>query len=475
MDITEQIPTTDEDFVKNEDPSKNSTKIIVDMEKNAPFIKELQQKIAACSDPEAAKKMEDDFQKATGVSFDDALKALENGTVVEIENADGSITLEKTPSEETSKPKVVEEDDDDEESVCESCNIFGGEGEAEDAVESEKPRKRGENLGIVDECAFHKDEESATVNAAEESEAVETGEEVVDPEELKLRAEVLSKLDTYLKDPSKLKIGIESVDTIAKTGVFGDRETVQTMIDLLNQDIDELIDHENPESRYHDPNDYAEAVQKCLEIKISMDNATTAAAEITDPAFIMEIFNQKYPEYVAEGPSNILNKFVNYLNERTKSDRDIEFLCKELTDKKKIDNIVKNANDNIFRTLVAQNGQKFTLTQFVQTMFVINRDYFKAMTNCEKKEDVTYQMVQSPMSIFAMLFLRYIYKFEVDNMASRKLQRKYFIGFMFDITNPAHLDDTKRKALDDAWISVWNKITSIEQKLIAYEVQKGLN
>lgn len=457
MDITEQIPTTDEDFVKNEDPSKNSTKIIVDMEKNAPFIKELQQKIAACSDPEAAKKMEDDFQKATGVSFDDALKDLENGTVVEIENADGSITLEKTHSEETSKPKVVEEDDDDEESVCESCNIFGGEETSED-VEEEKPEV-----------------ESATVNAAEESEAVETGEEVVDPEELKLRAEVLSKLDTYLKDPSKLKIGIESVDTIAKTGVFGDRETVQTMIDLLNQDIDELIDHENPESRYHDPNDYAEAVQKCLEIKISMDNATTAAAEITDPAFIMEIFNQKYPEYVAEGPSNILNKFVNYLNERTKSDRDIEFLCKELTDKKKIDNIVKNANDNIFRTLVAQNGQKFTLTQFVQTMFVINRDYFKAMTNCEKKEDVTYQMVQSPMSIFAMLFLRYIYKFEVDNMASRKLQRKYFIGFMYDITNPAHLDDTKRKALDDAWISVWNKIISIEQKLIAYEVQKGLN
>jgi len=458
MDITEQIPTTDEEFVKNEDPSKNSTRIIVDMEKNAPFIKELQQKIAACSDPEAAKKMEDDFQKATGVSFDDALKALENGTVVEIENADGSITLEKTPSEETSKPKVVEEDD-DEESVCESCNIFGGEEEtAESADESEKPEV-----------------ESATVNAAEESEAVETGEEVVDPEELKLRAEVLSKLDTYLKDPSKLKIGIESVDTIAKTGVFGDRETVQTMIDLLNQDIDELIDHENPESRYHDPNDYAEAVQKCLEIKISMDNATTAAAEITDPAFIMEIFNQKYPDYVAEGPSNILNKFVNYLNERTKSDRDTEFLCKELTDKKKIDNIVKNANDNIFRTLVAQNGQKFTLTQFVQTMFAINREYFKGMTNVEKKEDVTYQMVQSPMSIFAMLFLRYIYKFEVDNMASRKLQRKYFIGFMYDITNPAHLDDTKRKALDDAWISVWNKITSIEQKLIDYEVQKGLN
>lgn len=450
MDITEQIPTTDEEFVKNEDPSKNSTRIIVDMEKNAPFIKELQQKIAACSDPEIAKKMEDDFQKATGVSFDDALKALENGTVVEIENADGSITLEKTPSEEPSKPKVVEEDDDDEESVCESCNIFGGEEEKSEV-------------------------ESATVNAAEESEAVETGEEVVDPEELKLRAEVLSKLDTYLKDPSKLKIGIESVDTIAKTGVFGDRETVQTMIDLLNQDIDELVDHENPESRYHDPNDYAEAVQKCLEIKISMDNATTAAAEITDPAFIMEIFNQKYPDYVSEGPSNILNKFVNYLNSRTKTDEDVEFLCKELTNKKKIDNIVKNANDNIFRTLVAQNGQKFTLTQFVQTMFAINREYFKGMTNCEKKEDVTYKMVQSPMSIFAMLFLRYIYKFEVDNMASRKLQRKYFIGFMYDITNPAHLDDTKRKSLDDAWISVWNKITSIEQKLIEYEDKKGLN
>lgn len=458
MDITEQIPTTDEEFVKNEDPSKNSTRIIVDMEKNAPFIKELQQKIAACSDPEIAKKMEDDFQKATGVSFDDALKALENGTVVEIENADGSITLEKTPSEETSKPKVVEEDDDDEESVCESCNIFGGEEETSEDVEEEKPEV-----------------ESATVNAAEESEAVETGEEVVDPEELKLRAEVLSKLDTYLKDPSKLKIGIESVDTIAKTGVFGDRETVKTMIDLLNQDIDELVDHENPESRYHDPNDYAEAVQKCLEIKISMDNATTAAAEITDPAFIMEIFNQKYPDYVAEGPSNILNKFVNYLNARTKSDKDVEFLCRELTNKKKIDNIVKNANDNIFRTLVAQNGQKFTLTQFVQTMFAINREYFKGITNCEKKEDVTYKMVQSPMSIFAILFLRYIYKFEVDNMASRKLQRKYFIGFMYDITNPAHLDDTKRKSLDDAWISVWNKITSIEQKLIEYEDKKGLN
>lgn len=449
MDIIEQIPTTDEEFVKNEDPSKNSTRIIVDMEKNAPFIKELQQKIAACSDPEAAKKMEDDFQKATGVSFDDALKALEKGTVIEIENADGSITLEKIPSEEPSKPKVVEEDD-EVENVCESCNIFGGE--------EEKPEV-----------------ESATVNAAEESEAVETGEEVVDPEELKLRAEVLSKLDTYLKDPSKLKIGNESVDTIAKTGVFGDRETVQTMIDLLNQDIDELIDHENPESRYHDPNDYAEAVQKCLEIKISMDNATTAAAEITDPAFIMEIFNQKYPDYVAEGPSNILNKFVKYLNSRTKSDKDIEFLCKELTDKKKINNIVKNATDNIFRTLVAQNGQKFTLAQFVQTMFIINREYFKGMINCEKKEDVTYQMVQSPMSIFTMLFLRYIYKFEVDNMGSRKLQRKYFIGFMYDITNPAHLDDAKRKALDDAWISVWNKIISIEQKLINYEVQKGLN
>ena len=55
-------------------PGKNSTKIEVDMEKNAPFIKEVKARLDAANDPEVAKKIEEEFLAATGIPFATTIK-----------------------------------------------------------------------------------------------------------------------------------------------------------------------------------------------------------------------------------------------------------------------------------------------------------------------------------------------------------------------------------------------------------------
>ena len=71
-------------------PGKNSTKIEVDMEKNAPFIKEVKARLDAANDPEVAKKIEEEFLATTGIPFEKAYEAMENKVTVIVDKADGS-------------------------------------------------------------------------------------------------------------------------------------------------------------------------------------------------------------------------------------------------------------------------------------------------------------------------------------------------------------------------------------------------
>lgn len=73
--ITTQIPTEDTEFVQNEE-GKNATKIEFDMEHNAAFLQELQDKLAACGSETDAEKIKADFKSMTGLDIDELMPAL---------------------------------------------------------------------------------------------------------------------------------------------------------------------------------------------------------------------------------------------------------------------------------------------------------------------------------------------------------------------------------------------------------------
>ena len=90
------------DFVDN-GPGKNATKIEVDMKKNEPFIREFKARLDAIGDPEAQKKIMDEFHKATGIPFEKAFEAMENKCTVIINKEDGSVEVKRVDKDKKKK------------------------------------------------------------------------------------------------------------------------------------------------------------------------------------------------------------------------------------------------------------------------------------------------------------------------------------------------------------------------------------
>lgn len=434
------------DFVDN-GPGKNATKIEVDMKKNEPFIREFKARLDAVGDPEAQKKIMDEFHKATGIPFEKAFEAMENKCTVIINKEDGSVEVKRVDkdSEEAKTGKIVNDE------------------EHKPHLEDPEPRSTAARPKKIDT------ETSAAEGlqkAANESEAHEVEEEE-DPE---LVAEIIANLEDAKANPENLKFTTDEIAGLIKLEVVGDEATVRALADNFNQEVDKLIKEKNdPNSQYSDPKVYDKAIRDNLAVKISLKQSLKAAEEVTDPAFIQEIFAARYPDYTKRGPASILDLYTGYLEQRISKPENKDFFFKELTDKHKVAHILKRANDEIFSQMQTRDGRKFNTAVFINIMFDINKRYIAEILETPNDEKFTLKSAESIMTVFLIPFVRLIYKKLAPDFKTRKMERKYIVGFIMDMANPEQLSEDKRAELDKSAKTMWAKLREIEIELIEYE------
>lgn len=476
--MSEEIKTPDgiplphtTDFEDN-GPGKNSTKIEVDMEKNAPFIKEVKARLDAANDPEVAKKIEEEFLAATGIPFEKAYEAMENKVTVIVDKADGSTEIKKVDkdSEEAKTGKIVEP-------LKEEPKKEPVETEQEEDSNSPAPktiiREKKETIEEVDTKPAEDDKKSEADRLADASDA----EEVDDEDELdaKTLAEVEARLAEAKENPESLKFTETEISELIKMGILGNADAVRALADRFNQEIDELIKSKSDStSEFADPEKYDKAIRANLEIKISLQQSIESAKELTDPVFIQELFNARYPGYAEKGPAIIYELFFDYLKFRTKPDQK-EFLFRELTDKSKINNIRDQANKKVFRHMMTSTGAPFTHMSLINTMYELNKKYIGKSMNLDladmdaKSPLEGRKKASAPVALFSLLFMRFLYKKLVPDFEHSKLQRKYFVGFIIDSANQATLTPEKVKALDDVCTELWDYIVQLDIELARYE------
>ena len=460
-----QIPLPHTTEFEDNGPGKNATKIEVDMEKNAPFIKEVKARLDAANDPEIAKKIEEKFLAATGIPFEKAYEAMENKVAVVIDKEDGSIEIKKVDkdSEEAKTGKIVEP--------------IKEEPKKEEPVEEEKPDDPNDPAPKV--IRREKKEETAeetTDDEKDSSDAVEFEDD--DETDSQLLAEVEKRLADAKADPLSLKFTDTEISELIKMKVIGDADFVHGLADGFNQEIDEIIKGRNdPESKYSNPEEFDKVIRQNLEIKISLQQSIESAKELTDPAFIQELFNTRYPGYAEKGPAVIYELFFDYLKFRCENEREREFLFRELTNKDKIAGIRDNANKKVFRYMMSSTGAPFTHSSFINTMYELNKTYIAKAIGINLAPDpkdpakpMKDRQACSPvLAVFSLLFMRFMYKKLVPDFEHSKLQRKYLTGFILDSANRKALSPEKIKMLDDISTEMWDYIVQLDADLAKYE------
>lgn len=442
---------------------KNATKIEVDMEKNAPFIKEYKERLDAVNDPILAKKIEEEFLAATGIPFDKAYEAMEKKVTVVINKEDGSVEVKKVDkdSEEAKSGKIVEPQKEDP--------------KPEEPTTEEKDDPNDPAPKVI---YRNKDDKSDAERVAEATDAAEVEDDEEAEDNKRLLEEVEKRLADAKANPETLKFTESEITELIKMGVMGDAESVRALADRFNQEIDEIIkNRDNPESEYSNQENLDKIIRQNLEVKISLQESIESAKQLTDPAFIQDLFNVRYPGYAEKGPAIIYELFLGYLKSRADDPKEREVLFNEMTSKDKIESIRKNVNKKIFRHMMTGSGVPYNHVSFINTMYELNRSHIGKALNLDltpnpKDPDGTAKRrhAASPvLAVFSVLFMRFMYKKLTPDFERSKLQRKYLIGFILDSANPAALTQEKVDALDKIQDELWDYMVQLDADLAKYE------
>lgn len=300
----------------------------------------------------------------------------------------------------------------------------------------------------------------------------EVTEEIVDEsDELtkadkEYNAKVLNQLAEYYENPEKLKFTSAEIEDMRRLGVF-DRETLNTLVEQLHTDIDEIIRGKtDPFSMYADEDLRKQAIKDTLEIKINAQEAIMASRDFVDSGAAQKVFDAKFPKYTERGPASILEEFIEYLNRRTATNAEEQFLIRELNSPKKLKEIIANAEEKLFEGLRATNGGNFTISHFVGCIFRWNKSRLALITGAEESE-ITLEKFDSVILIFTVLFIRSWYKKYAPNAQTNSLERKLFFQWLHDNTVPMGISGEKTQWLDEAWTTVWNKCADISIKCVS--------
>jgi len=400
-EITLPLPTGESEFTRD-DPSKNFVKVVIDDERNKPFIEEMKQKLAACHNETDYNTLKENFKRMTGIDFDTICLPEKKPNDTSADTAsDITVTeVEKTPQQEN---------------VDTSNDVM-----AVPVPETDELTKK--------DMEYHQN--------------------------------TLMQLDMYLENPSLLRFTEEEIQGMIKIGAF-DRNTMNIVIEQLNNDVDAIIAGKtDPTSPYYDEARRREAIKDTLEIKIRSKEAVDAQKEFEDTGIAQKVFDKKFSEYATQGPAWILESFKKYLDSRTETDAAKSFLYNELNDSKKLHDIIARANKLLFSGMLTTNNKEYTIGNFVGSMLRWNRSRLALLAGIEEDE-VTLERFDSPLLVLSVLFVRQWYKHYTPNIQDSSIEKRLFYQFVRDNANPATISTEKYEAMDAAWKDVLSKCAEI--------------
>jgi hypothetical protein len=318
------LPEGESEFSR-ESEDKNFTKVVIDTEHNKAFLTEMAEKLKNINSEEDAEKLKNIFKTMTGVDYDELCKQNE-----EKELAEDEMPPKELPPEPVPLPEEKPTDDGLDEKVIE-----------------EPPKE----LSLT-EREYHE--------------------------------KTINQLDEYLQNPEKLKFTDDEIAEMRQLGVF-DRETLIVLVEQLHEDIDNIIAGEtDPFSIYFDPEVRKKAIKDTLEIKVSAQEAIDASKDLINSGAVQKVFESKFPKYTARGPAAIMEEFLEYLNRRTVTENECQFLYHELNSTKKLKEIIDNANEKLFENMKTTDGKPFTVSHFVGNIFRWNRSRLALLTGIEE-------------------------------------------------------------------------------------------
>jgi hypothetical protein len=326
-----------------------------------------------------------------------------------------------------------------------------------------------------DEICPPETSEKTTSEVQKESEPIDSVKAVeVDEESDEITAKdqeyhqnTIAQLDKYVNNPEELKFTPEEVESMRKLGAF-DRETINTLVKQLNDDIDAIIAGTgDPMSPYYDDDVRRKAIKDTLEIKIRAQEAMDAAKDFEESGAALKVFEGKFPQYAERGPAWILEDFLGYLNHRTATPGEAHFLYHELNTTKKLKEIIQSANERLFAGMkTTKKDEKtgeyipYTMPNFIYSVLFWNKSRLALLTNIQENE-VVLSKFDSLMLVFAVLFVRCWYKKYAPDIQSNSLSKRLFYKFVSDNSNPMELDGQRAEWLNDAWNAVWEKCADI--------------
>lgn len=424
-------------FVENEDPTKNATKVEIDLEANRPFIEEMRAKIAALHDPEAIEELKKSFKEMSNMEFDEASKGLEEKRKAITEEIDGQTIVRLETDEEFAARKAKE--------AAEGNPVDAEASKDETAAEPEKPSE-------------------PTVKETDDS------EDVTDEERTQNQL-VLERLDKAIEDPDSMRITNDEIEKIIKANIGFDAYTINFIAKEINDDIDRIKNWEkNPDGSYKDEENRVKAIKETLAVKVSTEEVLRAWEENNDPVQLEKLYHMRYPEYTQFGPGSIFKNFNEYITRRIEGD--LDWCAREMITPSKQNKIIKDSEEQIFRYIATSNGKRYTLNSFIQTMWRImaqplwerfNKEY-PAKYSDQKKFVLNDEPVKAFIATYICLILRWMYKHQFPRLNERNFQKKLLHQFLLDILNPMTLNPEHTKFLKENLEATIDNVMVIEKR-----------